>query len=254
MSDDFYVGYQPHPAPTLGRWWRRLLIAVGILVPLTAGKIALEQRPFAPGLFEFGVERELEGVLLFTPVPLLQVSRPGSDESSLFLLTRFGKHAADLDPALANRRVRLRGTLIARGRRSMIEVADGGVSNGGVTDLGPGKPVAAEALGRLTVVGEIVDSKCWLGVMKPNEGPLHRACASLCLRGGVPAMLRIADAAGRAEVLLLVDRGGQPLGPQVLDRIAVPVEVSGHLSRLGSDLFVLSTDPAWIRRLQPEPT
>jgi hypothetical protein len=249
MSDDFYVGYQPRAAPSLARWWRRLLVVAGILVPLTAAKIALEQQPFAPGLFEFGVERELEGVLLFTPAPLLQVSRPGSAEPSLFLLTRFGKHAADLDPALEHRRVRLSGTLIARGRRTMVEVADGGV-----TDLGPGTPVAPEALGRLTVVGEIVDSKCWLGVMKPNEGRLHQACASLCLRGGVPAMLRIEDAAGRAEVLLLVDRNGQPLGPQVLDRIAVPVEVSGLLSRLGPDLFVLSTDPASIRRLQPEPT
>lgn len=249
MSEDFYVGYHPNAAPTLARWWRRAVLALGLLVPLIAAKLAMEQRPSAPGLFEFGVERELEGVLLFTPAPLLQVSRPGSEEASLFLLTRFGKHAANLDPALEHRRVRIRGSLIARGRRTMVEVADGGV-----TDLGPGTAIASEALGRLTVVGEIVDSKCWLGVMTPNEGRLHQACASLCLRGGVPAMLRIADAAGRAEVLLLVDRAGQPLGPRVLDRIAVPVEVSGHLSRLGPDLFVLATDPASIQRLQPEPT
>lgn len=249
MSDEFYVGYHGQAPTRLGRWWRGVLVVALVALVGLAATLARRQSPMPPGQFEFGVEREFEGVLLFTPAPLLQIVRPGSSDSSLFLLTRFGKHAVDLDPALEHHRVRVHGTLIARGRRTMVEVADGGIA-----DLGPGAPVGAEPLGRLTVVGEIVDSKCWLGVMKPNEGRVHQACATLCLRGGVPAMLRIADAEGRSEVLLLVDRDGEPLGPQVLDRVAVPVEVSGHLSRLGSDLYVLTTDPDWIHRLRPEPT
>lgn len=247
MSADFYVGYRTAPPPRLQRWLRTLAIFLVVAAVSLAGALAWVQQDFGAGLFEFGVERDFEGVLLLSPYPLLQVTRPGSPVPSLFLLTRFGKHALELDPQLDGRTVALRGSLIARGRRTMIEVTPGSV-----VDRGAASAIRPEVLGRLVVAGEIVDSKCWLGVMKPNQGTSHRACATLCLRGGVPPMLRVASDSGRSEVLLLVDANGGPLGQHILDRVAVPVEVSGSLSRLGADLYVLAADPADIRRVRPQ--
>jgi hypothetical protein len=53
------------------------------------------------------------------------------------------------------------------------------------------------------VTGEIVDSKCFLGVMNPGERTVHRDCAIRCLSGGVPPMLAYRDAAGTHLALLL---------------------------------------------------
>ena len=39
-----------------------------------------------------------------------------------------------------------------------------------------------EVLGPVELTGEIADSKCWLGVMNPGEGTVHRDCARRCLK------------------------------------------------------------------------
>ena len=48
-----------------------------------------------------------------------------------------------------------------------------------------------ESLGKQTFVGEIVDSKCFLGVMNPGRLTPHRACAIRCISGGVPPVLLV---------------------------------------------------------------
>lgn len=246
MSEDFYVGYQARAPRPLARllWWVAILVTL-LAAGLAIG-IATEQRNFGAGTFEFGVERTLEGTLIDRPYPALRVARPGSTEHSLVLLTRFGKHAYTPPPELVGRQVAIAGQLIHRGRRTMLEVGTPPL------DLGPGTVVATEPLGRLTVVGEIVDAKCWLGVMKPNEGVLHRACAQLCLRGGAPALLRVVDGEGRVESLLLVGPDGGPLGPELLDLVAIPVEVSGALAHLGGETFSVTTSVDAIRPLGPD--
>ncbi|MEJ2177929.1 MAG: hypothetical protein P8Y12_08270 [Gammaproteobacteria bacterium] len=45
----------------------------------------------------------------------------------------------------------------------------------------------------MTLTGEIADSKCFLGVMKPGEGSIHRACAEVRLLGGIRSMLVVRD-------------------------------------------------------------
>jgi hypothetical protein len=44
-------------------------------------------------------------------------------------------------------------------------------------------------LGERILIGEIVDTKCFLGVMNPGEGKVPRECAALCLSGGIPRAL-----------------------------------------------------------------
>lgn len=242
-GDELYVGYQPTAPPTVARQVRRIVVALMLLAGGLALGVALGQAPFGPGTFEFGTDSTLEGTLILRPYPALRILRPYSSEASLILLTRFGKQAATPDPELEGRLVRAHGSLIHRGKRTMLELDDQPLEA-----LGPGVMPEDETIGQITVQGEIVDSKCWLGVMKPNQGTSHRACATLCIRGGVPPMLRAVDAEGRVETFLLVDPEGAPIGDRILDRIAVPVEVSGRLSRLGQETWVLAVDPRAITR------
>ena len=113
-------------------------------------------------------------------------------------------------------------------------------------------PPAQVALGRQLLRGEIVDSKCWFGVMKPAQGKAHKDCAIRCISGGAPPafVVRSAGADGRERtlVLLLAATDGAPLGPRILDLVAEPVEIAGEVSRLG-DQLLFSTDPTTIRRL-----
>ena len=50
-------------------------------------------------------------------------------------------------------------------------------------------PLMPTSLGVATLRGEIVDSKCYLGAMKPGDQKTHKACATLCIRGGIPPVL-----------------------------------------------------------------
>ena len=62
-----------------------------------------------------------------------------------------------------------------------------------------------------------MDSKCFFGVMNPGEGTVHRDCARVCLRGGIPPMLLVRGAAAEEALMLLVDATGAPIGRQLAD-------------------------------------
>jgi hypothetical protein len=104
------------------------------------------------------------------------------------------------------------------------------------------------ALGKQTLVGEIVDSKCFLGVMNPGQLTPHRACAIRCISGGVPPVLLVRQKDSPAIYLLLVSADGEPVNKQVLEMVAVPVEITGEVERQG-ELLILRADPATYHKL-----
>ena len=248
-DDDLYVGYQARAPIALSRFLRRTVLLLAVAAALVAMALAGLQSPFDPGVFEFGVVRDFEGVVGERPHPFLLVDRPGRDpaEPSRFHLVGVGKHGADEEVAgLDGRRVRLRGTLIHRQGETMVEVVGGSVEP--LAGEPGGAAAGAVDLGVQTLRGEIVDSKCYLGVMKPGRGKPHRACATLCIRGGIPPVLRVATADGEHRHLLLTDEAGGAVNSRVLDLVAEPVEITGRVLRAG-DLLMLRADPGSIRRL-----
>jgi hypothetical protein len=106
---------------------------------------------------------------------------------------------------------------------------------------------APQALGSFKGTGEILDSKCWFGAMRPATGKVHKACASLCIRGGIPPAF-FTRPPHQTEQLMIMTNGGQPYGPGILERVADPVSVVGQLFKLG-DLLVLDAPLASIQRM-----
>lgn len=242
--DEFYTGYLPEAPVGIARHNRKAVLLVLLITACLAAALAASQKPFAVSFFEFGAPRSFEGVITFDPHPVLEVERPGGGTSRYYLVA-FGKSGADEAVAeLDGHRVRLEGTLIHRDDQTMLELLDGTVE-----DLGPGTPATpAEALGERTLRGEIVDSKCYLGVMKPGREKTHRACASLCIRGGIPPLFLVDTADGASSHFLLVDAQGRAVNGRILDKIAEPLEITGQVERVG-DHYVLKADPETYRRL-----
>jgi hypothetical protein len=222
--------------------------AAAALAALLAGR----QAAFDPGAFELGRLRSVEGVIREHPYPSLEVARPGpaggaAVDRSRYDLVASGKRGGQREvEGFDGRRARVSGSLIYRDELTMIEVAPGGAL---ALDGGVPPPLPRRELGHYRLVGEIVDSKCYLGVMKPGRTKVHRDCALRCLAGGIPPLLVVEDGAGGRLHLRMVGAGGGPIDRRLLAKVGEPVEVSGRVERLGEAL-VLVADPAGVRSLE----
>lgn len=228
MNDDFYIGYLDRSPAPLARHTRRLVLALGLLVVAAVVLLAARQTPADPGTFEFGVERTFEGVLYETPLPLLHSVSPSGSVTN-YLLVGEGKHGL---PVFARghegQRVRFQGSLIQKGTARMVEMNN----EKSFTVMGPAaapeRLPASEVIGDVVLTGELVDTKCYFGVMRPAVGKVHRACAVRCLSGGVPPGLLVRDDKGNAVVVLLTGTGNAPLKFDV-QWAAREVRVTGRL-------------------------
>ena len=254
MSDEFYIGWAAKAAPGSGKTVRRTVIGLLILSILAAGVLAWAQRMIAVSVFEWGTVKKFSGVLKLQPYPHLLVPRPGDSGtqpgfSTYYLVAPFkfgldGNKLSQLDGQM----ILLQGTLIYRGSQTMVEALPDSIK-------AAGEPAAAWsrtepiALGRQTLTGEIVDSKCFLGVMNPGQLLPHRACAIRCISGGVPPVLLVRQKDGPAVYLLLVSSEGKPVNQQVLNLVAEPVKITGEVERQG-DWLILRADPTTYRRME----
>jgi hypothetical protein len=251
MNDDFYIGWQDQAPPRLAR---RIKVLAGIImIAITAcafvfGKL---QQTIGISVFEWGTTKEFTGILMDKPYPHLLVPPPaekGSSDFSTYLLVNPFKFGFERETAqrFAGRSVALRGTLIYRNGQAMIEVNPGTVTP--VTETAASHRTGLVNLGRQTLRGEIVDSKCYLGVMNPGEFIPHRACAIRCISGGIPPVLVVRRENGPPLHFLLVSPEGLPVNKYLLDLVAEPVEITGEVQRQG-DLLILRANPADFRRI-----
>lgn len=244
-SDEFYVGYLDQAPPGIGRFAKVCAFALTLLALGVGALVTAQQRHYGDGHFEFGVERSFEGWIELDPHPVLIVPRPSSAGVSRFLLSGFGKAGAEgeFSDRADGDFVRLFGSAIYREGDVMVEVAPGSVEDC-EPPLGRVLPESMD-LGQVQLVGEIADSKCYLGVMDPGFAAPHRACAVRCISGGVPPVLIHRHPDGSARTLLIVGPEGEAIGQQLLDRVAEPVEVNGRLERRGDQLVLFAAPEAF---------
>lgn len=255
MNDEFYIGWEKQAAAGIGRANRRLALALLVLAVMVAGGLAVSQRLIGVSVFEFGNSKKFSGIFEMTPYPHLLVLRPGVTDSqarcsSYFLVGewKFGLAPGAVKP-FDGKGVTLSGTLIYRGNQTMIQVDDHSMQSV-ATPMPALTGQESIPLGRQTLTGEIVDSKCYLGVMNPGQLTTHRACAIRCISGGIPPVLLVRPQNGPAIYLLLVSADGQPVNAQVLDFVAEPVNITGEVERQG-EFLILRADPATYRRVKP---
>jgi hypothetical protein len=249
MKDDsFYVGYERKAQAPIARKVRIAVIAVASIAIASVFIMAFAQRSFEDSYFEIGKARDFEGVITSRPFPRLLVTRPGTPISySHYTLTGKGKHGVQtVAREFDGRLVRLRGKLIYRDGITMIELEPDTVV---VFPSGERPSGTPEWLGPTTLRGEIVDSKCYLGMMNPGHTKIHRDCAARCISSGIPPMFVVQDPNGGAQAYWLVMESGRPIGAEVIDKVGEPLEIAGEIRKEGDQLF-FRADPGTYKRVQ----
>ena len=247
----FFVGYLPMPT-ALARFYRPLAVLLIAACGVGGYWLAAQQKSTGPATWDNAQVTTMQGVLRLRPYPVLHrisPDKPGEVES--VLLVRQGKHSADDWSVPFDRQpVSVSGYAITRGGWTMLEIADeDAFQKAGGVDVGQiNASLESVPLGAVSLRGEIADSKCFLGVMKPGAGTIHKACAEVCLLGGIPPMLLATDAHGKQFGYMLARADGSGAAEWLAKFAAEPVQISGKLQRQGGLLFIRMDDDG-IRRM-----
>jgi len=241
--NDFYIGYELRAPYSLARFLRRVVSGFGVLAVAVPLVLLRGQAPFPSSAFEFGTVRSFTGTLIGSPYPALLVARPGNAGQnygySSYLLVAPGKHGAEnLVRGFEGKPVRLQGQLIYRENQTLIEVVPSSIA---VADTAAAPQAPVRDLGPVVLSGEIVDSKCYVGVMNPGSGKVHRDCAVRCISGGIPPIFVASD--GRSQFLMVDAEGKAVARAAILPFVAEPLTVHGELLQTG-ETRSLKIDPA----------
>lgn len=228
----FFVGYGKRiPVGLRGFLFVAAMAFLGILLGLG---FVLGTAQSDPGGGGFAGRADLTGYLEAAPYPLLRL--PPSDthpQGQAILLSGQGKRgvmpaAASLDGQI----ISVGGAFLKRGDIYMVQVA-------GRSPLRPAEeptpeeraytPPEPRSIGRWRLTGEICDGKCYLGIMRPGTGLAHKACANLCIQGGVPPVFVSNSSIDGHTFFLLADHNGNSLPEAMYDHVALLIEAEGEV-------------------------
>lgn len=238
-KNDFFIGWSPDTPKPDRRAFMIGGLGLGISGLAGGGILAAYQMSPGPGTWNQGDIREFTGIAAADPYAMLRTSDLANAPTTA-LLGCLGKcGVAARIASYAGKQVIVRGSLIQRGRHAMIAVIDGPDWIEPIDAPVPDNLAFpdAEPLGDITLSGEILDTKCWFGAMRPSEGKVHKACASLCIRSGLPPAFFARDESGRSALMIMSD-GDAKYGDDILPLVAEPVRLRASLSRRG-DLLML---------------
>ncbi|MEO1191947.1 MAG: hypothetical protein AAFY02_09335 [Pseudomonadota bacterium] len=248
-TDPFFIGWAKKLPKGLARFLPAAAVALVLLFGSAGFLIGATQNDPGDGDFRWDWGRQtLTGVITNAPYPVLTVL-----ESELFpagtplLLSGWGKNGVqDRSGPLAGQVVQASGIALTRGDLIMLQLAGG--TNGLQAAEGEGQAPEPVSLGQWRLAGEICDGKCYAGAMRPGSGLAHKACANLCLIGGVPPVFVSTGAVEGQSFFLLAGPDGGPITEALLDNVATLVQIDGEVERRG-DLLVFKIDPATLEVL-----
>lgn len=242
----FFIGWSPRLDASLRRFLAPLALlllvafpAAGLLLGAAAEDHAgptfatVSGTPRALDLPEGGM---VEGMVIAgPPYPLLRLPPDAAHPlGRTLLLSGDGKVGIAWDiPALAGRLVAAEGFLLRRGDIAML------VAGSPPTLLDrPAPPLPpVEQLGLWRITGEICDGKCAAGGMLPGTGLAHRACATLCLDGDIPAVFVPTHPVAGEAMMLLAAADGTSAFPAFRPLVARRVTLEGEVERHGDLLL-----------------
>ncbi|WP_299483982.1 hypothetical protein [uncultured Roseibium sp.] len=243
----FYVGYLNAVPKQLVMFLVVFSVCFAGGLGIAALALSSTQNDPGNGGFQWGNRFENVGVLELRPYPVLRVPADGETPARTYMLAGQGKRGA-FSQAEKNQDgpVTLRGVPVNRGDLTMIQVGRVEAVEGNAPDFTPAGPVP---LGRWKLTGEICDGKCYAGAMRPGRGLAHKACADLCLTGGIPPVFVSSGPVENRNFFLMADQDGNLIGDEIKPLLALYVELEGDVERL-DDLMVFKVDLAKARILK----
>lgn len=247
-QDEFYV---PYIEGSLGKNTRKAVkrfawTALFVIV-LSALVFGFSQKPFKNSTFELTSATKITGVFHEKPYPMLQVTLADNTYKNILLLG-FGKSSANpfLEkiqeevPDLNGKTLNIEGNLIYYNGKTLLQITD--EEKVTLANRVKAQLPEKELISDMILQGEIIDPKCYFGVMKPGKGKIHRSCAVRCISGGIPPVLATTDENNIAEYYLITDKDGNPIHQDILPYVGKPSEIKGSVERMG-DWYFLRIDP-----------
>ena len=258
---EFYIGWMPQAPDTYSKHVKKVVITLVFLVTIVATVLSLQQRKFSTSSFEFGQLTQITGIYQSFPVPAIRVASRGDRFGHKTYLTiplvGYGKFGAEgvigqlekqHTTRLDGQRVTIAGTLLYSDGKTFLQI-DGHdkplLSLGKVDE--DNTPHTIKELGTMVLTGEILDPKCYFGVMKPGQGKPHRDCAIRCIAGGISPVFLVKDGRGATAYYLILDENGNKMNNVLKDHVAEPVSLRAKAVQY-DDWIILYTSRQTIRR------
>jgi len=244
--EGFYIGWMPKAPLDYVIHIKKFIVGLIILIATSGIVLSFSQKKFRRAVFEFGKLTEVQGVYYTAPIPHLRVISEKDIFGNVSFITvplvGYGKHGAagvmqELSMAKGqpfdNRLLRIKGTLLYNDGKTIMQIDK---NDNPIIAISDQKNVAAFLpaqvdLGEQIIKGEIVDPKCFFGVMKPGQGKPHKDCAIRCILGGIPPVLRVQNEKGEENYCLIVGPNGKAVNEAVKDYVAEPVSLSAKVVR-----------------------
>ena len=235
MKDDFYVGWSDE-VPKSYAVKARLFFVVALLSVVGAGSLYVtNQRGYIDSVYEYGTIREYSGYLVKDPIWGLRVEEDGMIKT--IPLVGFGKMGPkstlskmmETHDLKEGTMVTLRGMVFHYQDKYWMELTEKEnslVSTGDQTMLNRQISMA----GFMELEGEIVDPKCFFGVMNPADKAVHRSCAIRCISGGMPPVLAIREDGKFVDYYFLHGKEMESIVAQLIPYVGIPVKVSGQVA------------------------
>lgn len=256
-NEEFYVSYIEG---SLGNQTKKTikkftLLAIFVIVG-GALIFSFSQKPFKNSTFELATATSITGVFHENPYPMLRVQIAENTFKNVVLLG-FGKSSANpfLEkiqeevPDLNGKKLSIEGNLIYYNGKTLIQITD----EEKVTLIDNSQTVLPlkKEISSMTFQGEIIDPKCYFGVMKPGKGKIHRSCAVRCISGGIPPVFATTDGNNVSKYFLLTDLNDKPINDQILSYVGKPASITGIVEKM-EDWYVLKIDTKNIKELGEE--
>ena len=236
----FYIGWQNEMSPHHKTVLKRFLIPIFIIIPVLTIGVVLSQSPFNNHQFEFGKVKEFTGIYHEKPYPILEITEGDLPKnfSKAALLVGYGKFGAagtmqtiqaQNGQNLDNKKITIQGSLIYGDGKIVIELTEQDNSLAKIHDdrQPPFKAISTGEEGRL--LGEVLDPKCYFGVMKHGEGKVHKSCAIRCISGGIPPVFRVVTSRNGYDYYLIADKNGKAINKTILPIVGEMIPLSGNI-------------------------
>ena len=251
----FYIGWMGKAPKSFAKHIKKVLLVLFPLALIIAFLLSTNQKKFSTANFEYGKLTEITGIFYHDPVPVIKIFDKQHNALTVPLVG-YGKHGAETaimeiekekNVNLENKEVTLKGTLLYGDGKTLIQIDK---NDNPVVNIGSGSTfqTTERDLGTQTIQGEIVDPKCYFGVMKPGEGKVHRDCAIRCILGGLPPVLHVQNERGESNYYFIVGSDGEKMNEAVQDVVAEPVSIEARVMQM-DDWIVLFTNKESIKRI-----
>ncbi|WP_196885730.1 hypothetical protein [Aureivirga sp. CE67] len=243
-KDEFYIGYINQIPSKIKRKLKFTVWILVLVVIVFAVVFSFFQNKFKNSTFELTNVSEITGTFHSKPYPSVRIELSPNDYKNVLLLG-FGKFGPDKDienmesrlNSIEGKEVSIKGNLIYYNGKTLLQIAD--------SEKFPVMKKESQlperkinSLGEIEIEGEVIDPKCYFGVMKPGFGKIHRSCAVRCISGGIPPVFTTRSKEGNSEYFMITDSKGNKINHDILEYVGQPVKVKGALEQL-DNWFIL---------------